>query len=606
MILPERHIYVSVSAGEGPFPVSELLKVIREAAPQWSIHFTQREGAEAALVSLRDISTRIQASDLVVELVGNGGAQFLAPFSLEETIQPPPPPGSRARTWQDLVPLGCHRLIITEWEGLLAQFWKKPLCRWEASGFPGADTGGDLKSLRLPPHPAVPGPRLLFSSLSELSFLAKRELQEVHKLRIPQSLVALSCAAVSLVAAFWMWRSFPLPWPQESNTPRTSVSPTLWPQADQEQVSTVDERELASFLSLRDKLQISCLCSGQSFLSLSPGMVLATLAERASLPEDSLPRLVEKGMGSTSAVVRARALLLRGEYRAALDALPTVAPTAPPGLADYLQVKAQAREALGEQGFVDLRQQRAPLINPSERPDEWADAQIFALLFKNPPTTEQESTVALKAVLAIRQDRLGSDHSDTIDTRDQLARRMLAAREFAEAASELKENSAACERLFGPWHRRTLGCRFNLASALSHAGFHEEAIQLHQAVLSGRRRIMPGNDPEMVDSHNNLGAAFLKAGRTAEAEQEYRGVLESYFRGGARAPAELAKIRFNLALALAAQQRWKAARGFAEEASRGFNEALGPASPQAVHVQGLAVKLKLAELTGIAPDDLER
>jgi RNA polymerase sigma factor (sigma-70 family) len=84
----------------------------------------------------------------------------------------------------------------------------------------------------------------------------------------------------------------------------------------------------------------------------------------------------------------------------------------------------------------------------------------------------------------------------------------------------------ALERLLGPDHPDTLNSRNSLAAAYLAAGRVAEAIPLFEQTLTVRQRTLGPDDPETLTSQNNLASAYQDAGRTAEAIRLYEQNLE--------------------------------------------------------------------------------
>jgi RNA polymerase sigma factor (sigma-70 family) len=82
------------------------------------------------------------------------------------------------------------------------------------------------------------------------------------------------------------------------------------------------------------------------------------------------------------------------------------------------------------------------------------------------------------------------------------------------------------ERLLGPDHPDTLNSRNSLAAAYLAAGRVAEAIPLFEQILAVRQRMLGPDDSETLISQNNLASAYQDAGRTAEAIRLYELNLE--------------------------------------------------------------------------------
>ena len=81
-------------------------------------------------------------------------------------------------------------------------------------------------------------------------------------------------------------------------------------------------------------------------------------------------------------------------------------------------------------------------------------------------------------------------------------------------------------RLLGPDHPDTLNSRNSLAAAYLAAGRVAEAIPLFEQILAVRQRMLGPGDPETLISQNNLASAYQDASRTAEAIRLYQLNLE--------------------------------------------------------------------------------
>ena len=81
-------------------------------------------------------------------------------------------------------------------------------------------------------------------------------------------------------------------------------------------------------------------------------------------------------------------------------------------------------------------------------------------------------------------------------------------------------------RLLGPDHPDTLNSRNSLAAAYLAAGRVAEAIPLFEQILAVRQRTLGPDDSETLISQNNLASAYQDAGRIAEAIRLYELNLE--------------------------------------------------------------------------------
>ncbi len=112
---------------------------------------------------------------------------------------------------------------------------------------------------------------------------------------------------------------------------------------------------------------------------------------------------------------------------------------------------------------------------------------------------------------------LGTDHPDTLKSRNNLALAYRAAGRTAEAIPVLERTLADCERVLGTDHPLTMTSRSNLALAYQETGRTAEAIPVLERTLADCERVLGTDHPLTMTSRNNLADAYRAAGRTAEA-----------------------------------------------------------------------------------------
>jgi tetratricopeptide (TPR) repeat protein len=120
---------------------------------------------------------------------------------------------------------------------------------------------------------------------------------------------------------------------------------------------------------------------------------------------------------------------------------------------------------------------------------------------------------------------LGTDHPDTLTTRNNLALAYREAGRTAEAIRLYQQTLADRERVLGTEHPETLRSRGGLASAYRDAGRLAEAIALHEQTLASRERVLGTEHPDTLATRVSLGSAYREARRTAEAIALYEQVL---------------------------------------------------------------------------------
>jgi eukaryotic-like serine/threonine-protein kinase len=167
----------------------------------------------------------------------------------------------------------------------------------------------------------------------------------------------------------------------------------------------------------------------------------------------------------------------------------------------------------------------------------------IAEAFRDQPIVEAEIRDTLgttyhylgEAALAIRQlertvrllqTRFGSDHPETLASRNNLAMAFAADGRLAEAIRIEEELLKLQESKLGPDHRRTLMSHNNLAMVYMYSGRFAEAIRLGEETIRVQEVKLGPDDPDTLLSRNNLALAYLGAGRTAEAIRMEEDVLK--------------------------------------------------------------------------------
>ena len=141
--------------------------------------------------------------------------------------------------------------------------------------------------------------------------------------------------------------------------------------------------------------------------------------------------------------------------------------------------------------------------------------------------------------------------------------------------------TADLERLLGPGHPDTLNSRNSLAAAYLAAGRVADAIPLFEQTLAVLQRQLNPDHPDALTSRNNLASAYQDAGRVAEAIQLYEQNLAIRERLlGPDDPSTL-NSRGNLAAAYLAADRVADAITLFEQTLASRQQVLGPDHPDA-------------------------
>jgi tetratricopeptide (TPR) repeat protein len=139
--------------------------------------------------------------------------------------------------------------------------------------------------------------------------------------------------------------------------------------------------------------------------------------------------------------------------------------------------------------------------------------------------------------------------------------------------------TADLERWLGPYHSDTLNARNSLAAAYLAAGRPAEAIPLFERTLVGRERTLGPDHPDTLNSQNNLAVAYQDAGRFAESILLFRLTLAARGRRLGTDHPDTLNSRGNLAAAYRAADRAAEAIPLLEQTLASREQTLGPGHP---------------------------
>ena len=128
-----------------------------------------------------------------------------------------------------------------------------------------------------------------------------------------------------------------------------------------------------------------------------------------------------------------------------------------------------------------------------------------------------DATPLHEETLTTREELLGPNHPDTLTSRNNLALAYRAAGRLNDAIPLLEETLTTQEELLGPNHPHTLTSRNNLALAYRAAGRLNDAIPLLEETLTTQEELLGPNHPHTLTSRNNLALAYYAAGRLNDA-----------------------------------------------------------------------------------------
>lgn len=139
------------------------------------------------------------------------------------------------------------------------------------------------------------------------------------------------------------------------------------------------------------------------------------------------------------------------------------------------------------------------------------------------PTAKQH----LEKALAIRRERLGETHVDTLESMESLATLFLDISQFGEAEALCRRVLDARTTALGPDHPDTLLAMSNLAEAIAAQGHYEQAAAMDRQVLEKRTRLLGPQHPQTLTTMNNLASSLAWIQQIDEAESLYLKVIAS-------------------------------------------------------------------------------
>jgi serine/threonine protein kinase len=171
----------------------------------------------------------------------------------------------------------------------------------------------------------------------------------------------------------------------------------------------------------------------------------------------------------------------------------------------------------------------------------------------------------LGRAIQTREAKLGPDHPDTLESRNNLATAYRAAGRLDEAIALHEQTLKLRTARLGPDHPDTLSSRNNLATAYRATGRLAEAIAMHEEALKLNMAKLGPDHPDTLRSRNNLAAAYLTAGRLAEAEALLRDLLERRRKSSRSDSPDHAAVLASLGQILLLQEKGSDAEPFLRE-----------------------------------------
>jgi len=216
------------------------------------------------------------------------------------------------------------------------------------------------------------------------------------------------------------------------------------------------------------------------------------------------------------------ALQNAAEARAVLNFLQTkvLAAARPEDQDGGLGIKATVREAVdAAEAAIEQSFAGQPTVEASIR-STLGSSYLYLGLPKLAIRQDQRA-------LELRQQSLGLDHPDTLQSMTALARSYYEAGRIADSLSLSERVLKRIEGQLGPNHPDTLGAINNLATAYQATGRFADALALFERRLNRLTQISPDHIDTLI-AMDNLAGAYRDAGRIADALRLHEETLKRF------------------------------------------------------------------------------
>jgi tetratricopeptide (TPR) repeat protein len=280
----------------------------------------------------------------------------------------------------------------------------------------------------------------------------------------------------------------------------------------------------------------------------------------AKLLREKLPALAEdlKRAPNASSYERANAAYVAKDYpeaeQLALQAADEARKASPSKAKDVQQALTLA--GLAAQKQVEYARamghfrEAEKLTNQTRTPAEWADVQYAIVNLLDDQGQYREAENVARAVVQVRANLLGSEHPDTLRSRNSLAYELWRQGKYTEAEADLRLLIRLQEKVIGPEHLDTLSGRHRLALTLYEQGKYAEAEAEDRQVLKLRERVLGSEHLDTLRTRNNLAWVLHEEGKHAEAEAGFRELIKVYEKVLGPEHPDTLSVRDNLTSAL--------------------------------------------------------
>ncbi|MFJ9618648.1 serine/threonine-protein kinase [Streptomyces noursei] len=196
-------------------------------------------------------------------------------------------------------------------------------------------------------------------------------------------------------------------------------------------------------------------------------------------------------------------------------------------------------------------------------------------------------------VLAGRERLLGPDHPDTLGCRHHLAVGLGRLGRLEECRTAAREVAEARARVLGAHHPDTLASRWQHAFVSGQLGRWPEALAAYHGVAAGRAAALGPDHPDTLAARYETGVALGRLGRSAEALAHYRDLVAARTHAQGPDDPETLRARHGLGVNYGRQDRWHEALAEAREVAAARARVLG-----ADHPDTLASRREIAVALG--------
>ncbi len=137
-----------------------------------------------------------------------------------------------------------------------------------------------------------------------------------------------------------------------------------------------------------------------------------------------------------------------------------------------------------------------------------------------------EAILLLQEAVAARSEHLGSDHADTLTSKNNLAGAYQVAKKLDLALPLFEETLKITKAQYGPDHIDVLARMNNLAAAYQEVGKLEMALPLFEEVLQTLKKTQGMEHPYTIGSMNNLAGIYSDAVKLEQAAPLYEESLK--------------------------------------------------------------------------------